>query len=122
MLVALWIVDVLLALVFLVAGVTKLVRPRDALAALGMAWAEDFSGPAVKAIGALELLGAVGLIAPLATGVAPVLTPLAAVGLAVVMAGAVATHVRRKEMFVPPAVLGALAVVSAVLGFLALGR
>ena len=56
-----------------------------------MTYVEDFSTPAVKAIGAAELLGAVGLILPLATGIAPILTPLAAVGLTVLMIGAVAT-------------------------------
>ena len=63
------------------------------------------------------MLGAIGLIVPWLTGIAPILTPLAAVGLALVMAGAVATHVRRKEQFVPPLVLGIIAVVVAVLRF-----
>ena len=67
------------------------------------------------------MLGAVGLILPRALGVAAVLSPIAAVCLAVVMIGAVATHVRRKENFVPPLSLGVLAVAAAVLGFLTLG-
>lgn len=119
MLIALWIVNGLLALAFLFAGVTKLVRPHDALLKTpGMTWVEDFSGPNVKLIGAAEALGALGLILPLATGIAPVLAPIAAVGLLIVMVGAVVTHLRRKEAFVPPLSLWILALASAILGFL----
>ncbi len=92
----LWIVAGLLALGFLGAGAMKLSQPREKLAA-SMGWVEDFSPPMVKAIGALEVLGALGLILPAATGIAPILTPLAAVGLALVMVGAIVTHLRRKE-------------------------
>jgi len=120
MLIALWIINILLALAMLAAGAMKLVRPKAALAASGMAWTEDFSAASVKGIGALEVLGALGLVLPLATGIAPILAPIAAIGLAIVMAGAVVVHARRKEPPVPPAVLGALAVASAVLGFLVL--
>jgi len=118
MIAALWIVNVVLALAYLFAGGVKLIRPREALPALGMAWTEDFSDGAVKAIGAAEVLGAIGLIVPLATRIAPMLTPIAAVALAVLMAGAIVTHVRRREQFVPPLVLGIIAVGSAILGFL----
>ena len=66
----------------------------------------------------LELVGeAIGLVVPWATGIAPILTPLAALGLALVMAGAVVVHVRRKEQFVPPLMLGILSLVVAVLRF-----
>jgi uncharacterized membrane protein len=58
---------------------------------------EDFSPVTVRFVGTVELLGAVGLVLPAATGVLPVLTPLAATGLAVTMVLAAATHVRRKE-------------------------
>ena len=63
----------------------------------------------------LEVLGAIGLIVPAATGIAPILTPVAALGLALVMAAAVLVHVRRKEQFASPLVLGVLALVVAVL-------
>lgn len=92
----LWIVAGLLALGFLGAGAMKLSQPREKLAA-SMGWVEEFSAPMVKVIGGLEVLGALGLILPAATGIVPILTPLAAVGLALVMAGAILTHVRRKE-------------------------
>ncbi|MCQ2001357.1 DoxX family protein [Arthrobacter sp. zg-Y108] len=60
-------------------------------------WPEDFPAGTVKLIGVLEVLGAVGLIVPQATGILPVLTPLAASALTVLMALAVLVHVRRGE-------------------------
>jgi uncharacterized membrane protein YphA (DoxX/SURF4 family) len=110
-----WILQIVLALAFLGSGVMKVVRPKPALVSAGMGYAEDFSDGAIKAIGALEIVGAVGLILPWVLDVAPVLTPIAAVGLALVMAGAVVVHIRRKEQFVPPLVLGVLSLVLAVL-------
>jgi len=92
----LWIVAGLLALAFLGAGAMKLSQPREKLAA-SMGWVNDFSAPMVKTIGALEVLGALGLILPAVTGIAPILTPLAAVGLLLIMIGAIVTHLRRGE-------------------------
>ncbi|MFT4280600.1 DoxX family protein [Microbacterium sp.] len=118
MTIALWIINGLLALAFLGAGVMKLARSREALSASGMAWVEDFSEGTVKLFGALQVLAAIGLILPWSIGVVPVLTPLAAVGLAIMMIGAVGVHIRRREPFVPPLVLAALSGASAVIGFL----
>jgi len=120
MLIALWIVNALLALAMLAAGAMKLARTKEALVAGGMGWAEQFSTGSVKAIAALEVLGAIGLILPLATGIAPALAPLAAVGLAIIMIGATVVHARRSEQVIPPVALTLLAVASAVLGFAAL--
>src|SRR3954454_9453937 len=108
-----WILQIVLAIAFLGSGVMKVVRPKPALVSAGMGFAEDFSDGAVKAIGVLEIVGAVGLILPWVLNVAPVLTPIAAIGLALVMAGAVVVHIRRKEQFVPPLVLGVLSLVLA---------
>src|SRR5918994_2473271 len=95
---ALWIVAGLLAVVYLASGVGKLVVPKEKLATFpGAGWVNDFSAGAVKAIGALEVLAAVGLVLPAALGIAPVLVPLAAAGLVVLMAGAVITRLRRRE-------------------------
>lgn len=106
----LWIVAGVLALLFLFAGITKLLRPKEQLAEQ-MGWVEDFSPGMVKLIGALEVLAAIGLVVPALVGVAPVLAPLAALGLVLVMVGAIVTHVRRKEtpMVVVNLVLLALA-------------
>lgn len=119
MLVTLWIINSLLALAFLASGGMKLARSKETLAASGMGWTEAYRPAGVKLIGAAEVTGAAGLILPLATGIAPVLTPIAAACLAIIMAGAVATHLRRNEKaFVAPLALGVLSIVSAVLGFL----
>ena len=95
--VVLWIVAGVLAAVFLGSGLSKLGQPRKKIVDSGMGWAEDFSDGAVKGIGALEVLGAVGLILPAALGIVPVLVPIAATGLALLMLGAAVTHARRKE-------------------------
>lgn len=114
--VVLWIVAVLLAVAFAAAGGMKLAKSKEELAASGMGWVEDFGPGMIKAIGALELLGAVGLILPAAVGVAPVLVAWAASGLAAVMVGAIITHARRREtpMIAVNLVLLALAVFVAV--------
>ncbi|PYY37880.1 DoxX family protein [Curtobacterium sp. MCJR17_055] len=120
MLIALWIINGLLALAFLGAGLMKLARPAEALASSGMGWAADFASSHVKLIGLAEVLGAIGLILPLLLDVAPVLTPIAAILLAVLMLGAVVVHLRRKESPAAPIVLAILSIVSAILGFAAL--
>src|SRR3712207_1681606 len=115
---ALWIIAGLLAVVYLLSGIGKLIVPKEKLAAFpGGGWVEDFSAGSVKAIGALEVLAAVGLVLPAATGIAPVLVPLAALGLVLIMVGAVITRLRRHE---PKAVVADLAYL-ALAGFVAWG-
>jgi uncharacterized membrane protein YphA (DoxX/SURF4 family) len=94
---ALWIAQALLAVVFVVTGTTKLTQPRAKMAAGPMSWAADVSDGQFRTVGVLELLGAAGLILPGVLHVAPILTPLAAAGLALTMVGAVATHLRLGE-------------------------
>ena len=95
---ALWIVAGLLAAVFLLAGSTKLFVPREKLArAPGRGWALDFSVGFVKALGAIEVLGAVGLLLPALLGIATVLVPLAALGLGLIMIEAATVEFRRQE-------------------------
>jgi DoxX-like family len=93
----LWVVAVLLALVFAGAGALKALRPKEKVIEVTGGWAGDFPPAALKALGVAELLGAVGLVLPAAVGVAPVLVPLAATALALVMAGATLVHGRRGE-------------------------
>jgi uncharacterized membrane protein len=95
--VVIWVLQALLALAFLAAGLIKLTQPRQKLATI-MGWVEDFSDNGVRTIGALELLGALGLLLPALTGVATVLVPIAAAGLALLMVAAAATHRRRGEL------------------------
>jgi hypothetical protein len=117
---ALWIVTGLLAVAYLIAGGGKLIVPKEKIAAVGprARWVEDFSAGSVKAIGALELLGVMGLILPAALDIAPVLVPLAALGLAMIMVGAVITRIRRHEANF---VVGNL-ILLALAGFVAWGR
>ena len=95
--IVLWIIAGLLAVAFAGAGLMKLAQPKEKLAASGMGWTEQFSPGAIKAIGALEVLAAIGLILPAVLDIAPVLVPLAALGLVLMMIGAAITHARRKE-------------------------
>ena len=94
--IVLWIIAVVLALTFLFAGLAKITQPKEKLVAR-MAWAEDFNPGLIKLIGSLEVLAAIGLILPALTGIAPVLVPLAALGLVLLMIGAAITHGRRHE-------------------------
>jgi hypothetical protein len=94
-------IQIVLALVFAVAGATKLWRPRLALAGR-MPWVEDMSDVQVKGIGLLEMAAAVGLVAPPLLHVATFLTPLAAVGVILLMLGAAATNLRIGERQILP--------------------
>lgn len=96
--IALWVIAGLLAIAFLAAGLTKLVKSKQALESdPRQAWANEFSSGAIKAIGLAEVLGAIGLILPAVSGIAVILVPLAALGLALNMAGAIVVHLRRQE-------------------------
>jgi uncharacterized membrane protein YphA (DoxX/SURF4 family) len=117
---AMWIVSGVLAALYLTAGITKLVKSRDdLLTEPRMSWAGDFTPGTVKAIGAAEVLGALGLVLPWLTSIAPVLTPVAAAGLAVLQIGAAYVHGRRHETATIPVnvVLAALAAFVAVTRF-----
>jgi len=94
--VVLWVVQGVLAAIFLMAGVIKVTQSREKLLKQ-LPWVEDFSIRTVRFIGVMELLAAIGLILPALTGVAVFLTPLAATGLVVMMLLAVLTHIRRRE-------------------------
>jgi hypothetical protein len=112
---ALWIIAGLLAVVFLAGGAMKLIQSKEKLVASGMAVLDDFSAGAIKAIGLLEILAAVGLILPAALDIAPILVPLAAVGVVLLMIGAIIVCLRRhgSRAIVVNVALLALAVVVA---------
>src|SRR5215210_2637183 len=115
---ALWIVQVLLALLFLFAGGTKLVIPPDVLASMGSPNQIALPGWFVRFIGVAEVLGALGLILPGLLHIKPWLTPLAAAGLVIIMIGATAVTVAGGD--------GLLALIPLVVGllsaFVAYGR
>ena len=115
-----WIFAGILAAVFLAAGLSKLLTPYEKLTANpSMAWASDFTPAQIKLIASFEVLGAIGVVVPWLTDTAEWLSPVAAVGLAVVMVGAIVTHARRgeKQQVVINVVILAIAVVTAVLRF-----
>lgn len=68
--ITLWVVQIILAAAFGLAGVMKSTQPKAKLAQ-NMAWVEDFSPGTVKLIGSVELLAALGLVLPAVTGIAP---------------------------------------------------
>jgi uncharacterized membrane protein YphA (DoxX/SURF4 family) len=116
--IALWTVQILLALAFLGAGTMKLTTPVPDLVGMGMWYADDAGGWLIRFIGLSETLGAIGLVLPAATRILPWLTPLAAAGLTTIMVLAMGTHASAGEWGALPvnAVLGGLA------AFVAWGR
>lgn len=94
---AAWVAQGVLAAVFLAAGAMKLLTPRGTLERR-TPYVEDLSESQVKTIGALEVLGAIGVVVPAAAGVAPVLTPIAACCLALTMVVAATVLIRRGEL------------------------
>jgi uncharacterized membrane protein YphA (DoxX/SURF4 family) len=115
---ALWIVEIVLAVAFAGSGLMKLAVPKDKLVTSGQGWAQDVSPTNIRLIGLVEVLGAAGLILPALTHVAPILVPLAAVGLVFVMVGAAFVHARRKE----PMNIAVNVVLLALAVFVAWGR
>ncbi len=114
----LWAVQVLLALLFLFAGGTKLVLPPEVLAAMGSPNQIQLPGWLVRFVGVVEVLGALGLLLPGLLRIKPGLTPLAAAGLVILMIGATALTLAADGIAaaLPPMVIGLLA------AFVAYGR
>lgn len=92
----LWILAFVLAAIFAASGVVKLAAARDQQIDR-TPYVEDFPQLVIRGIGALEILGAIGLLLPALTGVATVLVPMAAAGLAITMVLAALVHVRRGD-------------------------
>jgi uncharacterized membrane protein len=116
---ALWIVAGLMAAAFAVGGVSKLVIPKERIAQLpGGRWVNGVSADFVRATGVLDLLAAAGLVLPAALDVAPVLVPVAAVGVVLLMIGAAIVRLRHGS---PMAILGD-ATYLALAAFVAWGR
>jgi len=122
MIVAYFIVAGILAFLSLATGLMKIVRPKEKLLTMGapFAWANDFTQNQIRGIGAAEVLGGIGVILPMAVQVIPVLSPIAALGLAILQAGAFVVHSRRGEKPYLNMVIFALAGATAVLGFFVL--
>ena len=111
----LWILAFVLAAAFIGSGVMKLVVPREQQIER-TPYVADFPQQIIRGIGALEILGAIGLILPAITGIATILVPLAAAGLAITMVFAALMHTRRGDPIttaLPSIVLAILSVVVA---------
>jgi hypothetical protein len=113
---ALWIAQGILGL-FVMAGIMKTFQPKEKLKER-MPWVNDYSAGQVKLIGVAELLAGIGVIVPWLTGILPILTPIAAVGLAIIMFLAAVYHFNHKEY---PGI-GINAVFFALAVFVAYGR
>ena len=115
---ALWIFQITLAALFLLSGAAKISMSKQRLLATGQTGVAPFPLPVIRLTAACELLAVIGLIAPRATGVLPVLTAAAAIGLAVVMIGAIISHATLRE----PRSVAVNVVVLAICCFVAVGR
>ena len=117
--VVLWILQIVLGAIMLMAGAMKATRGREGLLSEPrMAWVEDYPDSTVRGIGVAELLAGIGLIFPWWLDILPILTPLAAVGIVVVMVLAIRRHMTRSESHMFP-VNGTIALIALVI---AIGR
>jgi uncharacterized membrane protein YphA (DoxX/SURF4 family) len=114
--ISLWVAQVLLALAFGMSGFLKISSPIEKLAEMGMTFVTSYDPATVQFIGVAELLAAIGLILPSALRLIPILTPLAATGLAIIMILATQYHIAHDESPIANLVLFAIAV------FVAWGR
>ncbi len=109
--IALWAAQIILAALFLFAGVMKFVMPVQE-----MTKGTPFPGSFFHFIGVMEILGGIGLVLPSALRIAPYLTPVAACGLAIIMAGATVTSMPMGLVWLMPFFIGVIA------AFIAYGR
>jgi hypothetical protein len=114
----LWIAQGLVAFAMVSAGLMKVVRPKEELVKGGFTWAETWSPTNVKLLGLAEVLGGIGLVVPWATHILPLLTPIAALCLFIIMCGAIRTHLNQQDgSKVVPAI-----VLTLLCAFIAWGR
>jgi uncharacterized membrane protein YphA (DoxX/SURF4 family) len=114
----LWICQLLLAIVYVVSGAQKSTQSKARMIETGQTGVRDYSIGFIRFIATCELLGAIGLIVPRAVNVLPILTPMAAIGLGIIMIGAARAHARLHE----PRNVAINLVLLALLAFVAIGR
>ena len=115
--ISLWIAQVILAAMFIMAGIMKSTQPIDKLSAM-LPWVTHVPEILVRIIGVCEFLGAVGILLPSLLRIQPKLTPIAATGIVVIMVCAIAFHLSRGEA----SVLGINIFIAVVASFIAWGR
>jgi len=111
-----WVFSIVLALIFLITGVSRALRYQQTKKFF--AWVNDVPRPLVQVIGFVEILGALGLILPVATGIYPWLTLVAAGALALLLILAILFHVQRHE----GSEIGAPVLLLLMIAFVAYGR
>lgn len=95
--IGLWVCQVLLAIVFGYSGLMKSAKTKNELVEIGQTAADDLSPETIRFIGIMEILGTVGIILPRLTEILPILTPVSAVGFAIIMILAATLHYQRNE-------------------------
>ena len=93
----LWIAQIVAAALFGLAGAMKTTLSPENLVSKGMSWAGRYPAGSVKIVGWVEILGAMGLILPQLWNIAPILTPLSALGCAIIMLLAAIDHLKNGE-------------------------
>ncbi|MDQ0060658.1 DoxX family protein [Paenibacillus harenae] len=93
--IALWVAQILLGFMFVMAGSMKTFNHKKVKET--MSWAKNGSTGYILFVGLSELLGGLGLLLPGALDIAPVLTGIAAIGIAIIMVLAIAFHAKQKE-------------------------
>lgn len=115
--ITLWVAQVILAAMFLMAGIMKSTQPIEELGK-SLPWVNDFSLGLVRFIGISELLGGIGLLLPALLRIKPIFTPLAALGLFSIMVFAFVYHITKGQY----QVLGFNLILGAIALFIAWGR
>ncbi|HRZ96551.1 MAG TPA: DoxX family protein [Paludibacter sp.] len=93
----LWFIQAILAAIFAMAGLLKIILPPEKLIKMGLKWVVRLPVYKVRFIGISELLGAIGLILPMVLNYYPIITPIAAFGFVMVMVFAAYHHYRYSE-------------------------
>lgn len=97
MVIALWIVQGLLGLLFIITGSFKLFQSKEKIIESGGTWAEDFEPGIIKIIAAIELTSGASVIIPRLLGHGHYLTFMGAACIACIMTGSIYVHIMRKE-------------------------
>ena len=116
--VGLWVAQGLLVAVFGLSAAVKGTQSKQRVLQLGMSGVVNIPVPMMRFIAVCEVFGVIGLVLPYATGIAPILTPAAAIGLGIIMIAAAVIHLRLHE----PWTAGGNAILLALCVFVAIGR
>lgn len=97
--IVLWIVTGALAIAFGIGGATQIIFTKERYRSIASSqhWVDDFDAGHIKAIGTIKVIGVIGMVVPPLVGILPILSPIAACGLMLVMSGAATTRFRRSE-------------------------